>query len=81
VPGGAGPKADTIEEFNRLQDEQVSWVRAADGLQLNSVKILSPFDGRVRYNLFAALSILARHQQRHLRQAERAWSGIKGEGR
>jgi len=73
VPGGAGSPVETIREFDRLQREQIEWVRAADGLPLTSVRLASPFDRRVRYNLFAALSILARHQQRHLWQAEQAW--------
>jgi hypothetical protein len=47
-------------------------VRAADGLPIDAVKITSPVDARARYNVFAALSIMARHQHRHLWQAEQA---------
>lgn len=72
VPSATGPAASTIAEFDRLHAEQISWVRAADGLPLTRVHIVSPFGGRLRYNLFAALSILARHEQRHVWQAERA---------
>ncbi|HOC19697.1 MAG TPA: DinB family protein [Vicinamibacterales bacterium] len=70
VPGGAGSLQETMQEFDRLQDEQIGWVRAADGLPITAVRLVSPFDRRVRYNLFAALSILAAHQHRHLAQAE-----------
>jgi hypothetical protein len=34
------------------------------------VKIGSPFNTRVKYNVFSALSVLPRHQHRHLWQAE-----------
>ena len=72
VPGAATPVRDLVAEFERLHDEQIGLVRAADRLPLDRVRIVSPFDARVRYNLYAAFSILARHQHRHLRQAEEA---------
>ncbi len=72
VPHQPGSAAELVAEFDRLQDEQIAWVMAADGLPLGAVKLASPFNARVRYNLFATLSILARHQQRHLWQAEEA---------
>lgn len=70
------PKADDdpdtiIARFHDLQREQIELVRKCDGFRIDRVKIASPFDARVRYNLFSALSILPRHQQRHLWQAER----------
>jgi hypothetical protein len=76
VPPAGASRGETVDEFDRLQAEQAAWVRAADGLPLQRVRIVSPFNGRVRYNLFAALSILARHQARHLWQAEQAWSAL-----
>jgi hypothetical protein len=66
-----------MAEFDRLQEEQIAFVRQADGLPLGRVKIISPFNARLRYNLFACFSILPRHQHRHLRQAERAWQSLK----
>jgi len=41
------------------------------------VRVTSPFNARVRYNLYACFTILPRHQHRHLWQAERVW-GEKG---
>lgn len=75
VPGPIESVAAVVEEFDRLQDEQIGWVRAAEGLPLGVLRVVSPFNSRVRYNLYAALSILARHQQRHLWQAEGAAQG------
>lgn len=72
VPGAGVPLEEVVAEFERLQQEQVGWVRAAHGLPIGRVKLTSPFDSRLKYNLFAALSILARHQHRHLWQAEQA---------
>jgi len=40
---------------------------------LSQVRVTSPFNARVRYNLYACFTILPRHQHRHLWQAERVW--------
>ena len=72
VPSGDRRPDDLVAEFERWQTQQIALVRDADGLPIDVVKITSPVDARVRYNLFAALSIMARHQHRHLWQAEQA---------
>lgn len=71
VPAVAGSVEELVAEFDRLQAEQISLTAAADGLPLGKVRVRSPFEQRVRYNLFSCLSILPRHQHRHLWQAER----------
>lgn len=70
VPEGDQPADDLIVEFDRLQAEQLGWIAMADGLAIDRVRVTSPFDSRIRYTLFACLSILPRHQHRHLWQAE-----------
>jgi len=72
VPSGERHPDDLVAEFERWQALQIACVRDADGLPIDSVKITSPVDARARYNVFAALSIMARHQHRHLWQAEQA---------
>ena len=80
VPRDDGGPAELIAEFDRWQSEQLGWVDAADGLPLNRLQIASPFDSRVRYNLYACLSILPRHQHRHLWQAEQVWQDLRKRG-
>ena len=70
VPRADRPPGALLDEFERLQDAQVAATREADGLPITHVKIASPFDARVTYNVFSALSVLPRHQHRHLWQAE-----------
>ena len=72
MPSGDRHPDELVAEFERWQTEQIALVRHADGLPIHAVKITSPVDARARYNVFAALSILARHQHRHLWQAEQA---------
>ena len=64
--------AAVVDRFRRLQDRWLHVVEAAEGLPLDRVKIRSPFDARVSYNLLSALDVAAAHQERHLAQAERA---------
>lgn len=72
VPTSDRPAEEVMAEFDRLQSEQIALTRSADGLPIDRVKMASPFNARVRYNIFSALSILPRHQHRHLWQAEQA---------
>jgi hypothetical protein len=74
VPGGELPRETVLAEFEQLQSEQIALTREADGLPIHRVKVTSPFDARVRYNAYAALVLLPRHQHRHLEQAEEVWS-------
>jgi hypothetical protein len=79
VPSGTRPPEALLEDFERLQSDVIACVRAADGLPIDHIKLVSPFDGRLRYNLFAALTIIPRHQHRHLLQAERAAGAVGAE--
>ena len=72
VPDADRPVADVLADFKRLQAEHLACVRESDGLPIDRVSIVSPFSERMRYNVYAALTILAVHQHRHLWQAEQA---------
>jgi len=76
VPGGRTPPAELLADFDRLQAEQVALVESADGLPLGRVRVPSPFAENVKYNLYSALSILPRHQERHVWQAEMVAEGL-----
>lgn len=72
VPPAMIKRSDAVAEFDRLQSELVAIAREADGFPLEEMMIVSPFGGKIRYNFYAALRILPRHQERHLGQAEEA---------
>lgn len=74
VPSGEESPDTVMAEFSRLQSEIIACVRAADGLPIDHVTVRSPFDGRVTCNLYSALTLIPRHQERHALQAERAAS-------
>jgi hypothetical protein len=72
VPTAGRPPGELVAEFERLQADHLACVRAADGLPIHRVKVPSPFEARLRYSLYSALTLIPGHQQRHLLQAELA---------
>jgi hypothetical protein len=72
VPKANGLRDDVLSDFVRMQAELEALVRAGDGLPLDKVKIVSPFGGRMKYSAYSALVIVARHQHRHIEQAQEA---------
>ncbi len=75
-PSPEVPLTTLLADFSRLQSELAACVAAANGLALGHVRITSPYDSRVRYNLYSALTLIPRHQHRHLLQAERAAQAV-----
>lgn len=73
MPGRGAPRVELVAEFDRLQEAQAEAVRGADGRPIDRVWVTSPFDARLRYNLYSTFVILAAHQRRHVVQAERVW--------
>jgi hypothetical protein len=73
LPSSLAAPALLVQEFDRLQAAQLDCLAQGDGLPLSQVRVRSPFNGLVRYNLYACFTILPRHQHRHLWQAERVW--------
>lgn len=72
VPGSDLPRAQVMEERRRWQGEELALVWSAEGLPIDQVTAESPFVAGARYDGFSALWIIARHELRHLVQAERA---------
>ena len=71
VPKSVRAKADAFGEFASLQERLLDLLREARTADLRA-RIVSPFDKRVRYNLYSAFRIIAAHERRHLWQAEQA---------
>ena len=77
VPTGSEPLGALLMTFDRLQAEQLQCVLQADGRPIHRVAIVSPFNRRLRYNLYACLTILPRHQERHIWQAEQVLTRLR----
>ena len=72
VPRGSYVGDGVLAEFDELQRQILDRVARADGLDLAALRIVSPFDARLRYTVYAAFRLIAAHQRLHLRQASRA---------
>lgn len=77
VPPAAGSRDAVLREFDELQDALAGCARTPDGLALGRIRIVSPFDARLRYNLYAAFRLIPAHQRLHCRQAERALRTVR----
>lgn len=80
VPPDTRPMERDLVAWAVCQSDVITALEAADGYPLNKLRIISPFDGRVRYNLYASFRIIAAHQRRHLDQAEKAITALRGTG-
>jgi DinB family protein len=76
VPRAVRAKAEAFGEFASLQEKLGELLRGATDLDLARVKIVSPFDKRVKYNAYSAFRIITAHQRRHLWQAEQAIAAL-----
>ena len=77
VPTGRQPRASVLSEFAALQAELIDCVGRSEGTDLGARRVVSPFDGRLSYNLCSCFRIIAAHQRQHLKQAERAIAALR----
>ena len=77
VPRSVRAKAEAFGEFAALQSKLAEQIASARDLDLGRIKIVSPFDKRVRYNVYSAFRIVIAHQRRHLWQAEQAVASLR----
>lgn len=69
-PETVGSPQEVLDHFQASQQLIFGWLDRANGLALNDVKVASPFNEKVHYNLYSLFHILAAHERRHLWQAE-----------
>jgi hypothetical protein len=70
VPADVEPKDRVLGAFDVLQDQVAGCVKEADGLDLGRLRIVSPSDSPLTYNLYSCLRIIPAHQRQHLWQAD-----------
>ena len=70
APVAVDPMPDTLERFDFLQQQVQLRIDRSAELALDRLRLVSPFNAHIKYNLYATFCILATHQRRHLWQAE-----------
>jgi len=71
-PQNVTSAAKILADFEASQKVLNDYIAKTDGLALGQVIITSPFNARMKYNLYSCFNILASHQRRHYVQAEQA---------
>lgn len=77
VPKSIRAKSETLAEFTRLQKQLVDLLQSSSDVPIGKLKVVSPFNSRVKYNVYSAFMILTAHQRRHLWQAEQAVQALR----
>jgi hypothetical protein len=70
APSAEPPLSEVVPVFLQLQEELISRLHDANGLDLARVKVSSPVSRLVRLSLGQWFTLVAGHQERHLWQAE-----------
>ena len=76
VPQRIEAMAHVLEQFDYLQGELLVRLDRAAGLALEKLKIASPFNARMKYNLYSTFLLISVHQRHHLWQAEQVKRAI-----
>ncbi|HUL02661.1 MAG TPA: DinB family protein [Gemmatimonadales bacterium] len=70
VPASTGSRETVLSRFMDLRVDLGHRLEAASGLDLNRVRVRSPINAKLSYNLYSAFRVIAAHERRHLWQAE-----------
>ncbi len=70
VPARNQARDAVVSEFDALQNQLIGRLGNAAELALTKLRITSPFDPRLKYNLYSCLRLIPAHQRQHLTQAE-----------
>jgi hypothetical protein len=74
-PASVGDPSTLVTRLQEANSKLDALITRANGLATATVKVVSPFNANVKYNLYAAFRILLSHARRHLWQAEQAKAG------
>lgn len=76
-PAGLEPEA-VLQERAWLLDALADQIALMPGLDLDRIRVASPFARWARYTVYEWLRVLLAHERRHLWQAERALQAAQG---
>ena len=71
-PSGSKVEADVIKKYLEQHDQLTKAISEIKNLDLTRLKMASPINSKIKYNLGDAIRILILHDQRHIQQAEKA---------
>jgi len=63
---------NVLREFHELQSRLVEQVKQLESYPIGKLQIRSPFNAKIKYNVYSAVRIVSVHELRHIGQAEAA---------
>jgi len=63
---------DVVKKYLEQHDQLTKAISGMKNLDLKRLRMASPINSKIKYNLGDAIRILSLHDQRHIQQAERA---------
>ena len=75
-PVNVEPLSEVMPKFLNLQEQLKNCVDNANGLPLGEIIVVSPFNAKVKYNLFSCFHLILAHERRHLWQAEQVKNAL-----
>jgi uncharacterized damage-inducible protein DinB len=70
-PAAEAAGSEALDRFLAQQAEVIDLIQRADGKDINTGKLPSPLASILKFSVGEALTMLVRHEQRHLGQAQR----------
>jgi len=77
VPRSVRAKSEALAEFTSFQQQLRALFNETRELDPAKMRVVSPFDKRIKYNVYSAFRIITAHQRRHLWQAEQAIAELR----
>lgn len=74
VPPPDQPRSKTVPEFMALQDQFISLVGTANGINLGRARVQSPATKLIKLSLGQGFALITSHERRHLWQARQVIS-------
>jgi hypothetical protein len=71
-PESLSKMGPVLQGFLDRQQRIFQILRRSSGLEIDKIKIASPFNHRLRYSIWSSFVVTAAHERRHLWQAEQA---------
>jgi hypothetical protein len=70
VPPSDKDVGKVLAEFHDLQSQLLSKIKELQSYPIGKLQIRSPFNQKIKYNVYSAIRILSVHELRHIAQAE-----------
>jgi len=76
IPDRPRPPEPVLEEFTALNRQLMELLEDSSSVAMSNIRVTSPFNAKVTYNLYSTFHVVAAHERRHLWQAGKALDSL-----